>query len=165
MSKLLSILAVAAFAVACHGSQAPATTPADGAGQAPGGAAAAPGEAASSKSFDDMSHRERMELMKTVVVPKMKPLFQGHDADRFADFKCVTCHGSGAKRGEFAMPNPELPKLPAHGAFEALVKEKPDMMEFMAKQVLPEMAHALGKAPFDPNTGEGFSCYDCHTSE
>ncbi len=158
MHNLYSLVSVGALAVACGGGQTPAATAADGAA-APG---AGPG---ASKSFDDMNHRERMELMKSVVVPKMKPLFQGHDPEHFADFDCTTCHGAGAERGEFDMPSADLPKLPAHGAFEALTEEKPEMMEFMGKQVLPEMASALGEAPFDPNTGEGFSCYDCHTSE
>jgi hypothetical protein len=162
MQKVHSLLPVAALVVACGGGQTPAATPADGAA-APGDVAAAP--AAASKSFDDMNHRERIELMKQVVVPKMSSLFQGHDAERFADFSCATCHGAGAERGEFDMPNAELPKLPANGAFAALMEEKPEMMEFMGKQVLPEMASALGEAPFDPDTGTGFSCYDCHTAE
>jgi hypothetical protein len=165
MRNIYFLISVAAFAAACGGGQTPAATPADAvpADAPPGASGDAP--AAASKSFDDMDHRERTELMKTVVVPKMKPLFEGFDAEHFADFSCVTCHGPGAKRGEFDMPNADLPKLPAKGAFDALMEEKPEVMEFMSKHVLPDMASALGEAPFDPSTGEGFSCYDCHTSE
>jgi hypothetical protein len=38
------------------------------------------------------------------------------------------------------------------------------MSDFMLKQVSPTTASLLGKAPFDPKTGEGFGCHGCHTA-
>jgi len=42
---------------------------------------------------------------------------------------------------------------------------KPQVAQFMAQKVAPEMAAVLGKPPFDPTTGKGFGCMGCHTIE
>ncbi len=116
--------------------------------------------------WEKMSKADRKQYMKDVVMPKMKPLFQTLDPKHFADFKCVTCHGNGARTGEFKMPNPQLPKLPStREGFEKLNKDKPKMMEFMAKTVKPTMASLLGMKEYDMKTGTGFGCNNCHTSE
>jgi hypothetical protein len=116
--------------------------------------------------WDKMSKADRKQYMKDVVMPKMKPLFQTLDPKHFADFKCVTCHGNGARTGDFKMPNPQLPKLPnTREGFEKLNKDKPKMMEFMAKTVKPTMASLLGMKEYDMKTGMGFGCNNCHTSE
>jgi hypothetical protein len=167
MRYFATLFAFAWLPVACGGSQTNPATP--GGATAPEGDAASPGDApavaTAGARFEDMNHRERIDLMKTVVVPKMKPIFQGLDAEHFAQFTCATCHGAGAERGEFDMPNADLPPLPAKGAFQELEQEKPDVIKVMKEQVVPEMASALGMQPFDPSTGEGFGCYDCHTSK
>jgi hypothetical protein len=116
--------------------------------------------------WEKMSKADRKQYMKDVVMPKMKPLFQTLDPKHFADFKCATCHGNGARTGEFKMPNPQLPKLPStREGFEKLNKDKPKMMEFMAKTVKPTMASLLGMKEYDMKTGTGFGCNNCHTSE
>ena len=112
-----------------------------------------------------MDHKEQMQLMQSVVVPEMTTVFQSHDAEYFAEVTCVTCHGPGAGKGEFAMPSAALPKLPAKGAFDALKANDAKTMEFMANEVVPKMASILGEEPFNPSTGAGFGCYDCHQSE
>jgi hypothetical protein len=127
---------------------------------------AASAKADTTIDWDKMSKADRKQYMKDVVMPKMKPLFQTFDAKHFADFKCVTCHGNGARNGEFKMPNPQLPKLPAtREGFEKLNKDKPKMLEFMSKTVKPTMASLLGMKEFDMKTGTGFGCNNCHTSE
>jgi hypothetical protein len=135
---------------------------------------AAPGEPAGmaqaeqaplAKEWQDMNKDERRELMKTVVVPRMNSLFREFNAQRYPQVRCTFCHGEGAKKGSFDMPNPDLPHL---GFGDHLAKEradKPDMVAFMSRRVVPEMASALGVKPFDPNTGEGFGCRDCHTAK
>ncbi len=161
MRNLHSLLAVPLLTLACGANQPPPASP-------PGGETGPVGDAsadAAARPFDELNHRERIEVMKTVVVPRLKPVFQELDATHFAEFSCSTCHGPGAERGEFEMPSAALPKLPAQGAFDALLEEQPAVMDVMMHQVLPEMASALGESPFDPATGEGFSCYDCHMSE
>lgn len=117
-------------------------------------------------NWETMSKPERKEYMKKVVLPKMKPLFQNFNAKDFKEFRCTTCHGKGARTGEYKMPNPDLPKLPAtKEGFQKLSKDKPKWMEFMSKTVKPTMADLLGMKPFDPKTGKGFSCGNCHTDE
>lgn len=116
--------------------------------------------------WDKMSKVERKQYMKDVIMPKMKPLFQTFDPKHFADFKCVTCHGNGARTGEFKMPNPQLPKLPAtREGWDSLNTSKAKTMEFMSKTIKPTMADLLGMKPYDMKTNTGFGCGNCHTSE
>ncbi|HET6401579.1 MAG TPA: hypothetical protein VFH95_09290 [Candidatus Kapabacteria bacterium] len=116
--------------------------------------------------WDKMSKAERKEYMKKVVLPKMKPIMHTFDTKKFADVKCGTCHGAGARNGQFKMPNPELAKLPnSRAGFEKLMKDKPQWMEFMAKTMKPSMANLLSLKPFDPKTGKGFGCGNCHTTQ
>ena len=141
------------IAAGCGGSQAaePATPPpAEG---EPAASEAAPAEAGA-KKFDDMAPAEKLKFMKEVVMPTMKAKFQAVDAEHYAEFSCVTCHGPGAKDGNFEMPTAALPKLPED--MEPLMKEKPEVMKFMIETVKPEMKQLLGE-------GDDFGCFDCHT--
>jgi hypothetical protein len=119
--------------------------------------AAAPG-------WKDMTHEQKMAVMKSKVLPKMSDDFQGVDKKKYAEFGCKTCHGEGAKDGGFKMPNPKLPKLPTDPAgFKALAAKKPDIMKFMGEKVKPDMANLLGVEQFEPGKNEsGFGCYNCH---
>ena len=146
------------FLTACGGSQPAAEQPSGGS-ESPETPAAPP-----TKPFEELSQEEKFEVMKKVVVPTMKPLFQAQDAAKFKDFGCTTCHGQHAKQGKFDMPNPELPKL--HFADELKVhKEKtPEMLTFMMEKVTPEMAKALNEPHFDPATKQGFGCLGCHVA-
>jgi hypothetical protein len=112
-------------------------------------------------AFKDMNAAEKAEFMKTAVVPKMSELFKGWEPKEFKDgVNCVTCHGPGAKKGEFKMPNAKLPKIS-----DALLKKHPDATKFMSEQVVPEMAKLLGQVPYDPTTKVGFGCMGCHTAK
>src|ERR1700733_9956284 len=53
---------------------------ADVTAQADAGAVAAVDAGPAQKSWSDMSHDERLALMKTAVLPQMKQAFQGFDA-------------------------------------------------------------------------------------
>lgn len=107
-----------------------------------------------------------MAYMKAAVAPKMGGLFHDFDAKMFAKPDCTLCHGPGAKQGNFAMPNPGLPKLPATPeGFKKLKEQKAQVFEFMATKVEPEMAALLGEQPFDMKTGKGFGCFGCHTKK
>lgn len=145
------------IAAGCGGSQATEpTTPAGAEGEGePAAADAAPaeGEATAEKEFDDMAPAEQLKFMKEVVAPTMAKKFQAVDAEHYADFGCTTCHGPGAKDGNFEMPTEALPKLPED--LEPLMKEKPEVMKFMIEVVKPEMAKLLGE--------DDFGCFDCHT--
>ena len=154
---------------ACGGSQPAAESATPG---GPGGEAAAPGgeaaaepttpEAPPSKPFDELSQEEKFAVMKKVVVPTMKPLFQAQDPEKFKDFGCVTCHGPHAKQGKFDMPNPDLPKLKFSDNLKSHQEKTPEMLKFMMEKVTPEMAKALNEPHYDPATKKGFGCGACH---
>ena len=110
-----------------------------------------------------MTKDQRKELMKTVVLPGMKTVFQELDAKAFADMTCVNCHGEGAKQGKFDMPNPKLPKLDPKDGFAKHMKKSPKVTKFMMEHVAPEMVKLLNVPPYDPKTNEGFGCFNCHT--
>ncbi|MGH7437558.1 MAG: hypothetical protein ACRENE_17920, partial [Polyangiaceae bacterium] len=108
---------------------------------------------------------QKMAYMKSAVMPKMGPMFHDFDAKMFAEPRCTTCHGEGAKKGEFKMPNAKLPQLPGTPeGFKALKDKKPKVVDFMV-EVEKTMAGLLGEQPFDPATKAGFGCFNCHTKK
>ncbi len=59
-----------------------------------------------------------------------------------------------------------MTKLPnTRAGFEKLIKDEPRWMEFMGKTMKPSMASLLSLKPFDPKTGTGFGCGNCHTTQ
>jgi hypothetical protein len=119
-------------------------------------------------AWKDMTGPQKGRYMAKVVVPAMGPLFKEFDAERFADFGCITCHGDGAMEHKFDMPNPAILPLPGPddpAAFAPIYEKQPKMVEFMGGKVMPEMARLLGKAPFDYQhpAPDQFGCLGCHT--
>ncbi len=145
-------------AVAATGSAGSAAAGSAGSGSAAGEANEAKGSGGF--DFDKLSHDEKMEFMKTKVVPAMKKEFQAFDAKRYANFGCKTCHGKDPKKSKYKMPNPELPKLD----FAALKagKQKPKVAEFMGKVVKPKMAEILQQPEYTEQNPKGFGCLECH---
>jgi len=113
-------------------------------------------------AWADVPEDQRGRWMSEVVVPTMAPLFQEHDAERFADFGCATCHGEDAREVGFEMPNGLAPLDPQQVG--AMFQSEQPMAQFMVQTVWPQMTELLGEAPFDPETGEGFSCFNCHAT-
>jgi cytochrome c553 len=107
-----------------------------------------------------MPRDQQAAFMKKNVMPNMKPVFQAHDATRYANFSCKTCHGP-----EFKDPHEYLPKLTMKDGKLTAFAEKPEVAKFMAEQVAPKMAAAMGLPPFDMKTKQGFGCPGCHTVE
>jgi cytochrome c551/c552 len=107
---------------------------------------------------DSMPHDQQMDFMKQNVQPRLSKVFQDHDATKFANFGCVTCHGPSYKN-----PHEFLPHLTLKGDKIAEFKDKPKISKWMAEKVSPEMATAMGMKPYDPKTHEGFGCGGCHT--
>jgi hypothetical protein len=157
---------------ACASSSGPAT-PATAAGPPPVATStteSVPGETVVGPpqiAWAAMTFEQRKAYMKTAVFPKMKERFTAFDAAHYGNkFNCATCHGDGAADGTFKMPNPKLPKLPATPeGFKQLMTDKPQMFEFMAKQVKPTMASLLGLPEFTPENHSGFGCMECHTKQ
>jgi hypothetical protein len=156
MKRLL--LASIVFAAACGSKSKGAETPAGGGGEGGGGEAVVEAPA---KPWTDMNHEERLQLMKTKVLPAMKAKFQAFNAEEFADFGCDTCHGSGVKQGKFDMPNPELPTLTMELVQNPDAEHKP-WVDFMAQEVKPGMATLLGLPEWTPENPAGLGCATCH---
>jgi hypothetical protein len=117
------------------------------------------------KAWKDMTRHERGQYMGEVVLPLMKALFQSFDAQHFSVVDCATCHGPGAEDRTFSMPNGTLARLPTDPAgFQALAREKPEWMHFMAEQVRPKVAALLGEEEIDMRNPkpDAFGCRNCH---
>jgi len=154
--KVLAALASLVLASAC-GSKAPATTTTTGGGDTAGSAVPVLPDV----PFEKLDHDQQIQFMKEVVVPTMAPLFQAHDAKEFAEFGCKTCHGPGAEKGEYELPNPLLPKLD----FADMSKHKKEDLEWMGKVIKPNMAKLLKEPEYSAENPKGFGCGECHTIE
>lgn len=152
MRTLLALTLV--LASACGSKSSTTTTPTDnGTGSATAALPDVP--------FEKLDHDQQIEFMKTKVVPTMEPIFKGHDATKYAEFGCKTCHGPGAEKGEFEMPQEGLPVLD----FKDMSQYKKEDLEWMGNQVKPTMAKLLGEPEYTPENPNGFGCVQCHTAK
>ena len=111
-------------------------------------------------TWEEAEHADldaQVEYMKTKVVPAMKPVFQAAAPEEYATFTCATCHGPDKKP-----PTEYLPHLTLVDGNIQEFETMPDVSKVMAEQIVPAMAEAMGEAPYDPATGEGFGCAGCH---
>lgn len=99
--------------------------------------------------------------MQTCMVPTMQPIFQGHDATRFAEFGCATCHGSDFNGGTFNMPNAFELNWAEAGTWPTDYWDATNFTGAMGT-VVQTAQETLGYEPFDQATGEGFGCAGCH---
>ncbi len=146
----LALVSTLLLLAACGGPSAPTTTPVEGPATA----------ALPNVPFEKLDHDQQIQFMKEKVVPAMKPLFQTHDAVKYAEFGCKTCHGEGAEKGEFEMPNAGLPTLD----FADMSKFKKADIEWMGTVIKPGMAALLGESEYTPENPTGFGCLHCHTA-
>ena len=140
------------------GASAAPAAPADAqpapAATAPDSAAAEPPATWAEAAKADLD--TQVAFMKANVMPAMKPVLgQGEHT-----LTCVTCHGPDKVR-----PQEFLPALTLVDGNIAEFETQPDASKFMAEAVVPAMAKAMGEAPYDPATGEGFGCGGCHAIE
>jgi hypothetical protein len=167
-----AILCTTAFVAACGGNApepaAPATPTPTSVGSTAvvtrpevAAATAAPAPVVVPAAFRDAKVKDQqMAFMQTKVMPPMTKVFSAHDAKRYADFSCKTCHGPN-----YVEPKVFLPKLTMKGGKITSFAEKPEVSKWMAEKVVPEMAAAMGEKPYDPATHQGFGCGGCHTIE
>ncbi|MBN2344176.1 MAG: hypothetical protein JXX29_21445 [Deltaproteobacteria bacterium] len=110
--------------------------------------------------FKDMAFGERKMFMKDVVMPGMKPLFaKGHP-----DFSCASCHGDNMADVNFEMPNTLAPLNPAAMPFESDDEKIRQAAAYMKDTIVPTMAGLLREEPFNPETKQGFGCFECHAT-
>jgi len=110
-----------------------------------------------------MDRDQRRQFMADVVLPTMTEIFQTFDPERYADVRCTLCHGDNARDVQFHMPNTLHPlDLEAFPTPESEDPRVARYAELMFTQVTPKMVELLGVPPFDPETHEGFGCFNCH---
>jgi hypothetical protein len=114
------------------------------------------------RPWAEMSEDEREYYMVAAVLPIAAEDFRAHDAERYANITCETCHGDDGRERGYEMPSRYLPRLPAPGSPEwAAMTERP-AYAFMAEVVTPTVRTQLGMPAYDPATGTGFGCFSCH---
>ena len=137
------------------------STPSGPGGGGTGPTEPAPGPLAAGQ-WDGMDHEAREEFMEHAVLPTMAAAFKQFDGDRFGDFDCGTCHGSGLTDHTYKMPNPDIDALSVDEIMNPDADHKA-ITEFMMTTVKPQMATLLGKPEGSQENPQGFGCFNCHT--
>jgi hypothetical protein len=109
--------------------------------------------------WEEMSVADKEFYMIGKVNPIMKELFSAHDAEEFAEFDCVDCHGEEMREIDFKMPAPSMYIVPPEGTpgHRGMMSTFPETVKFMEETVTPAMGKLLGV--------ENFTCAGCHPSE
>jgi len=148
------VLGLALLLVACAGSKS-------GSSRSTGKVSAieAMGITPPESPWETMSVADKEFYMVGKVDPIMQELFAAHDAQEFADFDCVDCHGKEMREIDFKMPAPSMYIVAPEGtpAHRGMMSTFPEMVKFMQETVTPTMGKLLGI--------EGFTCAGCHPSE
>lgn len=171
MRRSWLVLGVVLAVAGCGGGGASETSESSGSATASGSESTESSEGSESATasasgpstpWDEMTQQQKGQYMREVVMPEMQRLFQEHDAERYADFSCATCHGENAREVGFEMPNGLAP-LTHERIMATFGSEHPGAV-FMTRTVWPRMAELLGEPQFDPQTGHGFACTNCHAN-
>lgn len=112
--------------------------------------------------WDSMSEADQVNWMVGNVLPIAAEDFRTYDAERFSNLTCEGCHGENAEANHYHLPVASLPQLPAPGSPQWEQMSHSPGYAFMHDVVTPTMATLIGEEPFNPATGQGFGCFDCH---
>ena len=106
--------------------------------------------------WEEMSVADKEFYMIGKVNPIMKEMFAAHDAEEFAGFDCVDCHGEEMREIDFKMPAPSMYIVPPEGTpgHRGMMSTFPETVKFMEETVTPAMGKLLGV--------EDFTCAGCH---
>jgi hypothetical protein len=116
------------------------------------------------KPWDSMNYEEKEWYMIGKVHPIMRQVFQTFNHDKYEGekFECVPCHGENPEAKKYKMPSDHLSKVPAYNSKEWKEMENARIFKFMTQRVTPAMGQVIGKEAWNPETGEGYSCWGCH---
>ena len=121
--------------------------------------------AAKEVAWADMVKEQRIDYMKSVVLPRMKQAFTQFNPDRYAKMNCMTCHGDSATEGSFKMPNPRLPVLPnSSRRLQGARRGQARGDGLHEERGEAEDGRLLGTPEWNPETKTGFGCMACHTT-
>jgi len=109
--------------------------------------------------WEEMSVEDKEFYMVGKVNPIMQELFAAYDAEEYADFDCVTCHGEEMREIKFKMPAPSMYIVPPEGTpgHRGMMSTFPETVKYMQETITPAMGKLLGI--------ENFTCAGCHPSE
>ncbi|HEX5655992.1 MAG TPA: hypothetical protein VFX59_02305 [Polyangiales bacterium] len=121
-------------------------------------------KAPADKPWNDMSYSEKEWYMIGGVHPVMRQVFQTFNEKKFEGekFECTPCHGEKPEERKYKMPSDHLSKVPAFGSADWKAMENSRIFKFMTLRVTPSMGKLLGEQEWNPETGEGYSCWGCH---
>jgi hypothetical protein len=167
---LIALPAALLFSASCEKEAAPTTAPEpapvateDGGDEAAGEEGGdETAEAEGPKAWGDMTRKERMNIMGTQVMPKMKEAFAAHDADNWGDLKCQSCHGDDMKEVDFKMPNALTP-LGADPIASGKDMDE-EVTKFMAEVVMVQMGEMMNLEVQEDGLGP-MGCFSCHLKE
>ena len=114
-------------------------------------------------TWEKLSWDERHLAMTFRVLPNIAKTWQVYEKTDYPEMTCARCHGSDGEKKAYKLPNSLAPLDPQHMPDPA--SKDPDEAEiakFMYGHVVPEMTALLDAEPYDPKTGKGFYCFDCH---
>lgn len=108
--------------------------------------------------WHEMSFSDQEYYMVGKVLPVMKTLFAGFDAERWApaEYGCATCHGDDGRERGYRMPGTNQIAIPRPGTsgWRAMQREYgAEIVGFMQREVTETMATLLG---------EDEGCWFCH---
>ncbi len=152
--SMFGVLALVASSACDKSATQPPATPTDAASASSNPEAETIAVPATWKEAAQADLDTQMAFMKANVIPAMKPILEQDGRS----LTCATCHGPDNQR-----PHEFLPHLTMADGNIAEFTTRPDVSKFMAEQVVPAMAAAMGEEPYDPTTGQGFGCGGCHT--
>ncbi|MEM7434482.1 MAG: hypothetical protein AAF436_04955 [Myxococcota bacterium] len=106
--------------------------------------------------WSEMSFADREFYMVGKVNPIMQEIFERHDAEEYAGFDCVDCHGEEMREIKFSMPAPSMYIVPPEGTpgHRGMMATFPETVKFMEETVTPAMGKLLGV--------DNFTCAGCH---
>jgi cytochrome c553 len=125
----------------------------------------APEPFAPKDGWSDLSYEERHEKMTFVVHPALARRFKTAGSERTAKLTCESCHGERAEAVRYRMPAIEALRPSRVAEIYRDDAELSPLLRFMRDEVTPTTARLMDLPVYDPATGEGFSCFNCHLKE